>query len=198
VLNGSAYLQAILATERLTAVVDIGANPIDGDPPYIEMLRSKMCTVTGFEPQPAALAVLERQKGPLETYLPYAVGDGRHHTLRLTAATGMASLFNPDTDRLDLFGGFAEWGRVVGEVTLATRRMDDIEDVAHLDMLKIDVQGAELMVFRGARKRLTDAVVVHTEVSFVPLYTDQPVFGEIDIELRGLGFIPHALASIKR
>lgn len=197
-LAGSEYLRTILGAERLTAVVDVGANPIDGDPPYLDMLRSELCTVTGFEPQAAALSVLEERKGSLETYLPDAVGDGNDHVLHLTAASGMTSFFEPDGARLGLFGGFPEWGSVVERITLATRRLDDIEDVAAMDMLKIDVQGAELMVFAGARRRLHDAVTVHTEVSFVPLYHDQPTFGDIDLELRGLGFIPHALSALKR
>ena len=32
-------------------VVDIGANPIDGDPPYRLLLDAGLCRVTGFEPQ---------------------------------------------------------------------------------------------------------------------------------------------------
>lgn len=197
-LVGSEYLQKTLCTERLTAVVDVGANPIDGEPPYIEMLRSELCTVTGFEPQPSALAILEQHKGPLETYLPDAVGDGQHHTLHLTVASGMTSLFHPDADRLSFFNGFGEWGRVLDEITMTTCRLDDIKAITYMDMLKIDAQGAELMVFRGAKRRLKDAVTVHTEVSFVPLYEEQPVFGDIDLEMRAVGFIPHAFGSIKR
>ena len=61
-------------------------NPIDGDPPYKKMLQSGLCTVTGFEPQTDALAELHRRKGPFETYLPNAVGDGQTHRLMVTHA----------------------------------------------------------------------------------------------------------------
>ena len=44
-------LSELLAPARLTEVVDVGANPIDGDPPYLGMLRAGLCRVTGFEPQ---------------------------------------------------------------------------------------------------------------------------------------------------
>ena len=60
-------------------VVDIGANPIDSEPPYAGMLRAGLAEVVGFEPNPAALAVLESRKGPLERYFPHAVGDGARH-----------------------------------------------------------------------------------------------------------------------
>jgi FkbM family methyltransferase len=197
-LGGSRYLRRLFSDGRLTAVVDVGANPIDGDPPYSEMLRAGMCTLTGFEPQTQALDALERKKGALERYLPDALGDGGTHTLNLTSASGMTSMLNPDEGRLALFNGFSEWGRVVERIPLQTRRLDEVEDIQNMDMLKIDVQGAELMIFRGAKNRLSEAVVVHTEVSFVPLYKDQPTFGDIDGHLRTLGFIPHAIAQLKR
>jgi len=46
----------LLAPGRLTAVVDVGANPIDGDPPYAPMQQQRLCPVVGFEPQPEPLA----------------------------------------------------------------------------------------------------------------------------------------------
>src|SRR5437016_7086753 len=82
----------LLRPERLTAVVDVGANPIDGDPPYKPMLAKGLCTVIGFEPQADALAELDRRKGPRECYLPYAIGDGREHVLHVCRERGMSSL----------------------------------------------------------------------------------------------------------
>jgi hypothetical protein len=38
---------------------------------------------------------------------------------------------------------------------------------------------------------------VQTEVSFVPLYENQPPIGLIDTELRAQGFMPHALVDVK-
>ena len=37
-----------------------------------------------------------------------------------------------------------------------------------------------------------------TEVSFINLYEGQPSYGEIDLELRGHGFVPHTFAAINR
>ena len=73
----------LLRADRLTSIVDIGANPIDGDPPYKEMLRQRSCRVIGFDPHPIALERLNASKSTLETYLPYAVGDGEVHTLNV-------------------------------------------------------------------------------------------------------------------
>ncbi|MGR4880181.1 FkbM family methyltransferase [Streptomyces sp. LARHCF249] len=196
--HAASPLLDLVQPARPTHVVDIGANPIDGDPPYRDMLAAGLCRVTGFEPQPDALAELERRKGPHETYLPDALGDGGAHTLHVAASSGMTSIFRPDPSRLGLFNGFSEWGRVREEVQVSTRRLDDVDAVDAFDLLKIDIQGAELMVFQGGRRKLAEAVAVHTEVSFVPLYENQPVFGDVDQELRGQGFLPHAFAAVKR
>jgi hypothetical protein len=87
---------------------------------------------------------------------------------------------------------------VIAEIPVETRTLDSISEISQLDLLKIDVQGAELVVFRNGTARLANAVAVQTEVSFVPLYKNQPVFGDIDLALRALGFIPHMFANIDK
>ncbi len=196
--DASDPLAGLLRAERLTAVVDIGANPIDGEPPYKKMLAKRLCTLVGFEPQADALAKLNASKGDLETYLPYAVGDGTRGTLKVCHARGMTSLFTPEPRILNVFPGFAQFGKVVGEVEVDTRTLDSITEIAQLDYLKIDVQGGELAIFRNGKSRLGTAVAIQTEVSFMPLYKDQPVFGDIDLALRELGFVPHMFANINK
>lgn len=191
-------LVSILNLGRRTVVVDIGANPVDGDPPYKEMLSKGLCGLIGFEPQTDALAQLNAKKGPHETYLPYAVGDGQPHTLHICQASGMTSLLEPDRKALELFPEFPSWGTVKRTESVSTARLDDIAEIKDMDFLKIDVQGAEMAVFRGGRTKLSKAVAIQTEVSFIPLYKNQPTFGEIDVEMRGMGFVPHALAALNR
>ena len=151
-------LNEVLTPERLTGIVDVGANPVDGEPPYQQMLTKGLCTVIGFEPQPEQLASLERRKGPHEIYLPYVVGDGHEHVLHVAQASGMTSLLPPDPARLALFNGFLGWGTVLARIPTPTVRLDDISEVVRIDLLKIDIQGAELMVFQNGRDRLRHAV----------------------------------------
>ena len=190
-------LTEILAPARLTAIVDAGANPIDGDPPYKAMLVAGLCEVTGFEPQADALARLEQKKGPHERYLPYVLGDGSDGVLNVCELEGMTSLLVPDPAHLALFNLFPIWGTVKHQIPVTTRKLDDVAEVAHLDFLKMDVQGAERAVLAHGRAKLADTVVIQTEVSFVPLYQGQPVFGEIDLALRELGFLPHCVTGTK-
>jgi FkbM family methyltransferase len=190
-------LAEILRPARRTAIVDVGANPIDGDPPYKAMLASGLCEVIGFEPQASALARLEEKKGPLERYLPYALADGTRRTLHVCELEGMTSLLVPDPARLALFNLFPIWGTVKERIPVTTRKLDDIAEIAAMDFLKMDVQGAEREVLDHGRAKLKDTVMVQTEVSFVPLYQGQPSFGDMDLALRELGFLPHSVTGTK-
>jgi FkbM family methyltransferase len=172
-------------------VVDVGANPVDGDPPYAPLVKAGHADVVGFEPNPTALAALDAAKGPRETYLPHAIGDGQRHTLHVCAMQGMTSLLEPNAEVLALFHGFPDWGQVVRKVEMETKRLDDVPETRGLDYLKIDIQGAELMVFENAIERLSSTLVVHTEVEFLPLYKNRPLFTDIDLFLRRLGFQFH-------
>ena len=178
-------------------VLDIGANPIDGDPPYRLLLDAGLCRVTGFEPQPAALAELRRQAGPHERYLPYAVGDGGQHTLHLCATSGFASLLEPDPRQLELLIDFPRLAAVVGREQIDTHRLDDLTEIDRVDLLKIDIQGGELSVLRAGQRALTDTVAVQTEVGFHRLYRDQPTFADVDLELRAMGLVPHQFVSTR-
>jgi len=172
-------------------VVDVGANPIDGERPYRPLMSNGIARVVGFEPNEEALDRLLQQRGPHETYLPHAIGDGKRHTLHICRAEGMNSLLRPNDELLKLFHGFPQWGEIVRTREIDTVRLDDVPQIQDVDLLKIDIQGAELMVFQHAPKVLSRCVVVHTEVEFLPLYVDQPLFSDVERFLRAQGFVLH-------
>lgn len=191
-------LYDLLRLDRLTEVVDIGANPIDSEAPYRPLLAEGLCRVTGFEPQQEALAKLNAAKSANETYLPYAVGDGAAKTLNLCRHSGWSSTLTPSETSLGVFSAYARNATVVGTAAIETRRLDDIAEIERIDFLKIDIQGGELDVFRHGRKKLSETVMLQTEVSFVNLYDDQPSLGDVDRELRAQGFLPHHIPMLKK
>ena len=197
-MSTSTDLARLLSMGGLTHVVDIGANPIDGAPPYRPLLDAQLCRITGFEPQASALAELNLKKGANEIYLPYAVGDGKEHTLNLCAYSGWTSTFVASAAALEVFSFFKNNARVVGQTRIQTHRLDDLAEVNDIDFLKIDIQGGELNVFVHGEDKLKNAVAVQTELQFVNLYEGQPSFGQVDQELRSQGFIPHAFAALKK
>jgi len=133
----SDFLVKLLAPQRTTHVVDVGANPIDGDPPYKHMLAQSLCSVTGFEPQPDALAKLNRKKGSLETYLPYVIGRGGPAELKVCRYPGWTSLLQPRQAALQVFPQFQSNASVTSYVPVHTHRLDEVAELAPFDFLKL-------------------------------------------------------------
>ncbi|MDX2130855.1 MAG: FkbM family methyltransferase [Planctomycetota bacterium] len=178
-------------------IVDVGASNIGEEPPYEPLLAAGAGTLTGFEPDDAAREQLEtsgRHAGKCR-YLPNVVGDGAERDFHICELTMTSSLYPPNTPLLRLFNALEELTRVVQTERVKTTRLDDVAAIDAMDYLKIDVQGAELDVFRGAPRLLSGTVVVQTEVEFVPLYVGQPLFGDVDVHLRAQGFVLHSLLT---
>ncbi len=142
----------------------------------------------GFDPNPTALAALNRGKRNDDQYLPYVVGDGRNRTLHICKAPGMTSLLKPNLQVLRFFDRFNEFAEVIETRAVQTVRLDDVPETQGMDYLKMDIQGAELLVLKNATERLKNAVMLHIEVLFVPLYEEQPLFRDVEAHLNGLGF----------
>jgi FkbM family methyltransferase len=67
-----------------------------------------------------------------------------------------------------------------------TVRVDTLDDILErlgwadqIDLLKLDVQGAELKALRGAVRSLSVTALVWVEVSFRPMYEDSALFADI-------------------
>lgn len=185
------HLCDLLQPERLTSVVDVGGNPIDGSPPYARMMEEGLCAVTVFDPQ---MSNAPRQD---VTYIPKVIGTASSATLHVCAAPGMSSLLPPSPVAMGRFPGFAEWGAVVDRRTVDVVSLDDADEVSHIDLLCMDVQGSELDVLISGRRKLRRAAAIITEVSFMPLYRGQWTFANTDETLRGRGFVPHCFAAAK-
>jgi FkbM family methyltransferase len=167
----------------------------EGTEPYDGLVAKGGATVVGFEPVREECARLNARHGPVHRYLPFALGDGRRRTFYRTAAPENSSLYPPNHGLLRKFQALADLFEVVGTEEIDTVRLDDVAELGDIDFIKIDVQGAELDVLRGGARVLRDAVVVQTEVEFVPMYDGQPLFGDVDVALREAGFLLHRIDS---
>lgn len=179
-----------LPFNRRTRIVDVGANPMAEEAPYAPLLRLGACDVVGFEPQPAAFAELQKIRSDRETYFPFAVGDGSRQELRVYRDHGFASVLDPylpGTKVMPLRG----WHRLVDKIPFDTVALDAAPEVGPFDLLKIDIQGGEDAVFRGARVALKAATAVIVELRYFRLYEGEPMVGGVDCELRGQGFELH-------
>ena len=172
--------------------LDVGAMAIgEAVDPWVTLAHNGCAEVIGFEPIEAACTRLNEQasmeKG-LIRYLPYALGDGEEHVLHVTNVPMTSSLFPPARETVDLFPALGELMQVVERIPLRTRRLDDLPELAPVDFLKLDVQGAELLVLEHGRETLRTVSVLQCEVEFLELYEGQPLFADVDAFLRSQGF----------
>jgi len=178
--------------------VDVGAHPVDGPPVYQHLLDSGRCRLVAFEPQQEGYEQLKSELSSPHLVYSTVLGDGTKQPFFRCRAPGMSSTLRPDPRWMELFPGFSEWSQIVAEHQVPTTRLDDIAETDSTDFLKIDVQGAESKILKYAQKALSHAVVVHTEVSFNPLYQGEGTFASLDQELRAAGFVFHTFAAINK
>ena len=108
----------------------------------------------------------------------------------LGSRTGKAIL-NVDRDGSSILPG--HWGNPYGvqrEVTVETLDNLILRGVCpQPDLIKLDVQGYELEVLRGAARALGKTQAIIVEVSFFPFQSGMPVFHEVVEELADSGFV---------
>lgn len=109
--------------------------------------------------------------------------------LYLTRKPRCSSLLPPNRDVVDRFPA-ADRYDVVGRHPVACTTVDAalVRAGATMDFIKIDTQGAELDVLRGAEQSLDTCLGIEVEVEFQPLYRGAAVFREIDEWVAARGF----------
>ena len=174
---------------RRPRVVDVGAQLMGpGSHPYDPLRALGPIDVVGFDPLEHRLAERSAaEDGDGLLLLPYALGDGATHTLHVNNEDATSSLFPLNARHNAPFTLLAAFHTVRTE-TVATRRLDDVLAEGPVDVLKLDIQGAELMVLRCATRTLARTAVVHCEVEFAPIYDGQPLYPEVQTFLNAQGF----------
>lgn len=177
--------------EFYITILDIGA-ALGERPPYQSLVDAGRARIIGFEPNPMECEKLNKEYGKPHLFFPYFIGDGQPATFHETNWVLTGSLYEPNTPLLEKFQNLAELVTPVATHAVTTARIDDIQEIDDVDFIKIDIQGAELPVFKNARRILSNTLLIQTEVEFVELYRDQPMFADVDIFLRSNGFQFHA------
>ena len=131
-------------------------------------------------------------------YYPCALGRADEmRTLYETVHPLCTSLYEPDERYPDAYSAL-DVMRVRSSREIRTASLDTFareQGLDAVDFIKIDVQGAELDVFEGGAVTLAGVVALVSEVEFVPLYKDQPLFADVDAHLRERGFMLHKLVG---
>lgn len=180
-------------------IMDVGASAINEVPLYKSLLDCGYGHLYAFDGDARQTLEIRKRYGGKASILDEFLFDGSEQTLHLAAAeTGMTSLLKPRAEALAFFNGFTEFGRVEATQQIRTRRLDDIEELPDIDLIKLDVQGAELTILKNGPEKLRNCLAIQLEVSFVCLYEGQPAFGDVDIWMRSQGFMPHRFLEVKK
>ena len=180
-------------------VVDVGANR--GQFLLVAARRFPAARLIAFEPLAGPREVLRRavpRRRPVRLFdLALADRPGTA-TFHVSRADDSSSLLPIAATQVEAFPGTDE----VAQVTVKTARLDEVLSAGDLTepvLLKIDVQGGELGVLRGATGILPSITTVLVECSFRELYEGQPTadavirfLHERDFDLSSVGSVTTA------
>jgi len=159
--------------------------------------------IYGFDADPVACEQANYSDHPRdwqEKHFPLVLG-GKvgQQPLYLTKHPMCSSLYPPNESYLARFNGLSPLVNLDRILEVQTTTLDDFcqeNRIKNIDFLQIDIQGAELDVFRAAENIFNSILAIQTEVEFVPLYTGQPLFGDVDQFLGSQGFTLFDLITV--
>lgn len=169
-------------------VIDVGANTGQ----TIDLIRRTLNkpSIISFEPNPALAAGLKRRYADSIVVEAMAVGSSEGiTTFNVSENHELSSILDVDKNDTNPFSDTPI--REIISVPITT--LDSYaknHSLLHIDLLKIDTQGFDLEVLRGAaemlRRRIVDTLLV--EVNFTSYYKNQAGFGEIERFLAANGY----------
>lgn len=186
------HLRWLLPLLKVDLVLDVGAN--EGQ--YGRLLRSLgyQGEIVSFEPLPKAFEVLSQYCSSDASWscFNYALGEKCHETHFNIARNSVFSSFHLPNER----GTSQYWPRieVVDKVPVRVLRLDDVlpEQVPDYTdrriLLKMDTQGHDAWVVRGATESMSSILALHSELSVAGIYEDVPDYIQMLSDYRDLGF----------
>jgi FkbM family methyltransferase len=190
--------ERVLGPLQLRTVVDVGANR--GQFGLFARRCHPSARLIAFEPLPVPASRFRRVLGG-DAYVTLhmaALGfDRGSAAMHATRSDDCSSLFPPTAQQQRLSAGAIEVGTQnvhIGRLTDFVKR----ETIRPPALLKLDVQGYELEVLRGAEELLQAFDWIYAECSFVELYRGQPLADEVITWLRERGFRVQTLDNLAR
>lgn len=178
-------LSRFIGKDENILLIDVGANTGYWAQSLLDVFPG--LKMIAFEPDPrAAEAYLERFPKQQDYLYKCALSD----------RSGFCRLNMADRTTFSTLEDYVENdGEIVGTVDVPVAKLDDFDAkiAGSFDkrVLKIDVQGHELNVIKGARDTLKSVDLVLLELSFAPEYIkNTPSFSAVTCELSSTGHYP--------
>lgn len=184
-------------------ILEIGAVPSINKPgePFHQLLTEfPGSKVHAFEIDEAVCSRLNANAMTGMKFHAMAIGSKREqHPFYITNHPMCSSLYPPNQELMSKFNNM-ETNYLKETTNIPTISIDEFveaEEIQTVDFIKIDIQGAELDAFRGANNSLSGTVAIVTEVEFIPLYKNQPLFRDVDAYLAETGFMFHKFFTLR-
>ncbi|HXP48357.1 MAG TPA: FkbM family methyltransferase [Bacteroidia bacterium] len=182
-------IDTLLKHYRPTVLFDIGAHNGSWSQILLETLQNDIPIVM-FEPQKSHFENLQKLFGNKTNKFLFNVALGSAlGKSQIQGGGASASLLNASNLQNEIFPG--SFNESITE-TVDVFTLDEIIEMHKLilpDVIKIDVQGFELDVFKGGQKTLKQAKYLIVELSFISLYTGQPSLNDILLFLEKNNFV---------
>jgi FkbM family methyltransferase len=176
----------LLANES-PVIVDGGANNGSTTEIFLQSYRSPI--IHAFEPIPELVNLLNKKFRERDNVFIHGAAIGSEEkTISFNILNNLvsSSVLNPSELKKSIHGDRVGIRQVVQVPQVRLDRI--LGDVKEIDLLKLDLQGYELEALKGCGSLLERVKVVVTEIEFIALYKNQPLFGDVDVFLRGNGF----------
>ena len=165
-------------------ILEIGALPLGGEPERFHQLVDLFpgSQIIGFEVDESLCNRLNDDAKEGFKFHPVALGEKNEELPFYETAHSMCcSLYKPNEKLLEKYNAL-EVVKLEKVSSLKTRSLDSFtleNELSNIDFIKIDIQGAELDVFKGGVSTLENVVAIVSEVEFISLYENQPLFGDV-------------------
>jgi FkbM family methyltransferase len=165
-------------------ILEIGALQIGGNPePFYQILDLFAGSrIISFEVEESVCDKMNAQAKAGVHYYPVALGERNEKSpFYVTQHPMCSSLYEPNEPLISLYNNL-EVSFLRHKTQIDTVSLDHFAqkyDIGAVDFIKIDIQGAELDVFKGGKQTLKDVLAIVCEVEFVPMYNNQPLFGDV-------------------
>lgn len=184
------FLQAMssLPSGGMVTLFDVGAA---GDIEPRWKVFSPYLNYVGFEPDERSCKQLLEKASSSDCYsynmIPHALwGSKAELKLHLCAKPHVSSIYVPKIEFLKNFPQVERFD-VISTEDFSVVPIDSL-DLTSPDFMKLDVQGAELQILKGAGNLLDNVLGLEVEVEFVEHYENQPLFGDVCELLTKQGF----------
>jgi FkbM family methyltransferase len=198
-----AHPQAIVHVSKLVAnhkpdlqitMLEVGARPLSSDrEPYWVLLDVfPNAHIHAFEVDEALCIELNQTAPKKVTYHPLALGrPERNRIFYETVRPMCSSFYKPNEELLKKYSKL-DASLIKAEHRLDSHALDEfvmLKSIPNVDLIKADIQGAELELFEYGTKAIHSASMVITEAEFIELYEDQPLFRDVDKFLSSQGLM---------